>query len=120
MRTSCWAFGPYLRLLLDLRPRLEDRLLLAEVRGREERLLAEVRRLRERLLLRDVLALPDDERRRDRARLDVERLRGDRRDELLELRFRLRVDELLVGIPSHSPCLCLRIAVMRPIENEIA
>jgi hypothetical protein len=113
VRTSCCAFGPYLRRLL---PDRDERLLLALARELR-RLDAEVRRLepdvrrRELLLrLRDERALPDDERRRalerDRERLDVERLRGERRDDdlLLDL-LRLRDDVLLLGIRLILPCV---------------
>jgi hypothetical protein len=108
VRTSCCAFGPYFLRLLDLRLLAFRR--LAEVR---RRLLEARLRVRE-LLLREVLAVPDELRRRalEPDRADVERLRGERRVELLEARLRLRVDDFLVGIPSHSP-LCVGASLSR-------
>ena len=109
MRTSCCAFGPYLRWLRE-----RVRLLVAEPRERlldVLRRLEELDRLRLELVLRrrEVRALAPfraEEDRRERERVEADRLRGLRRelDRLLDdVRLRLRVDELLVGIPSHSP-----------------
>lgn len=89
------------------------RLLLAELRERpvdELRRFEELDRLRLELVLRrrDVRALAPfraEDDRRERERVEVDRLRGVRRevDRLLDVRLRLRVDEVLLAIPSHSP-----------------
>jgi hypothetical protein len=94
---------------VELRRRFDvvDRLRLALVLRRREVRALPLRFAEDlRAPLRFAEAEDEDEDRRERERVEVDRLRGARLelDRLLDdVRLRLRVDELLVAIPSHSP-----------------